>query len=135
MEAEEIFFKIQNNSMNVYRLESIEKAKEGEDLIYSEVKVIEIFRGFFEKVVGVAELVSKKFIFKTNERTNSAKFGNWTVTQVNVTLNEIVANLSDNILASKKNMNMLRRRLSIEFCNFDTKGLSCSFILEEFFDK
>ena len=134
-EAEDAFFRACSILLDSYRSEKLFQAKEGEELIDSEASITEYFRGFFELLVEVAEMVAKKFFFKTNERTNSAKFGNWIVTQVSISLNEMMANLSDHILLSQKRIHSLKRRLVIEFCNFDTKGLSCSFLLDEFFDK
>jgi len=117
--------------MEKFITDKLDECKQGDEHLSNEMKIIELFRGFFEKIVEVADMVSKRFMFKTSERNNSARFGNWVCSQVNIALGEMISNLHDDYLSSEKKMTVLHRRLSVEFNNYDVKGLSCGFLLDE----
>lgn len=134
MEAEDIFYKIHNNQMDLFRHRAFEEAKQGEEFIDSEIRIINIFTKFFYKVYEIVESIKTTYFFKTSERTNSARFGNWLTGQVNICLNELISHMADEMVSSQSKIEKLYRRLTIEFANADTKGVSCGFVLDEFFE-
>lgn len=113
----------------------LEEAKEGGDFVSSESKVIDYISRVLDFMAGVADQLRTRFAFKTSERTNSALFSTWIVRQVNISLNEAVSQMSEDLLASERRMIMLHKRLLVAAGNFDVKGLSVGFIIEEFFSR
>lgn len=132
-EAEELFFKIHSLDLNNLRSQLLEEAKEGEEFISSETKVISFFERVLDTVSEIAESLRRTYIFKTNERTNSGIFSNWLVQQVTISVNEAISLLADDLLTSARKMQSLYRRLLVAFGNYDIKGICCSFVLDKAF--
>lgn len=134
-EAEELFFKIHSVALDNLRSSQLDEAKEGEEFISNEGKVIQIFESLLQYIADIAESLRSTFIFKTNERTNTGIYSNWLIHQVTITLHETFAQLSDELLTNMRKLTALYRRLTVAFGNYDVKGICCSFVLDKTFSE
>lgn len=130
-----MFFKAYNLELDEVRRNFLDSTRRDNEFITSEADIIEYLQRVLEMVGQIAELLRTRFIFKTSERTNSGIFSAWIVRQTNITLNEAVAHMSDDMLTSARTMTSLHRRLLVTTGNFDVKGVSVGFIVDEFFEK
>ena len=134
-EAEDMFFKVHSFELDNLRTTLLEEAKEGEEFISSEARIIIFFERLLQAIADIAESLRTTYIFKTNERTNSGVFSNWIVHQVTISLHETVAQLADDLLTNVRKMTSLHRRLLVAFGNYEVKGICCSFILDKTFSE
>ena len=130
--AEELYYCLLNKEIDEYRQSKVEQAKAGQEQITSEVEAVSVFKGLLEKFVEYIETIKTRLKFTSSKSPVGALFANWAVSQVNITLGDVVSCLSDDILGSASRFSVFCRRLSVEFGNFDIKGLSLGFLLEEF---
>lgn len=113
----------------------MDSAKQDQEFITKEVHIIEYLQVVMDTISGIAEQLRSKFIFKTSDRSNSGIFSAWIVRQVNITLNEAISQMSEDLLSSGRSMNSLHRRLQVAAGNYDVKGVSVGFVVDEFFEK
>lgn len=134
-EAEELYFKTYNLALDERRRSFMEAAKQDKEFISKEVDIIDYFQTVMDVVSEIADHLRTRFIFKTSDRSNSGIFSAWIVRQVTITLNEAISQMSDDLLSSTRGMISLHRRLIVAAGNYDVKGVSVSFVVDDFFDR
>lgn len=133
-ESEELYFRLKSLSLETYRSGKLESMKREDELVDDDLLIIEYCHGCLERLSQAVEDGKNKYLFKTSERCNSVRLGPWIVQETNLTISQLAACLSDEILSSQRRIGSLQKRLVIEFGNYETKGISTTFLLEEFFN-
>lgn len=132
-QANQLFFKVFSASMEKMRVEFLEHSLLNQKFIKNWGKIPKFFAAVFNTLLGAIELLKSEFLFGRNQELNP-RFGGWAVKQIEICLNEIFSRLGDSVLCNKLEMMRLKSSLEIEFGEYESKGLSLIFVLEEFYE-
>lgn len=131
--AENLLFKRFGSILSEVRTLSIENAKNGGKSISNIENIDYVFREVFENFLELNQLLKTKYLFGRDEGAN-LNFGVWVVQEVNITLNEIFVSLDEFFFRNEGNVKKLVEKIEILVGEYNSKGISTEFVVEEFIE-
>ena len=130
-EAQKVFYSGFSYLLNKKRNDELDEIKNSEGVITNIEQLCKAVKSIFMVFLEMSELLKSRFLFGKKSSGNTG-FGWWCSQQASLTLNEIFISVSEKYLTVWKEFDKLIGRLEVVLGSFDPKGLSFSFIFEEF---